>query len=142
MLVALSVFREGSAMSTLESEIQSLIEFLKPALSSSLGETAFDVLAEDRAVTIATDDWSLRIETEPAPVVWLAIDDEPESAAEYDATIERVLTPAGLAALATANSQTDGALSALLTVSGDPFSAWLATWLAQQTADNERMGNG
>ena len=75
MLVALSVFREGSAMSTLESEIQSLIEFLKPALSSSLGETAFDVLAEDRAVTIATDDWSLRIETEPAPVVWLAIDD-------------------------------------------------------------------
>jgi hypothetical protein len=106
-----------------------LVEELSDALSTVLDEDAYDLSMneDDGTVELATDDWTLVLETWPAGIAYLALDDEPETddPAELQALMRQLIGPA-LRPLTTLNAATDGQLAAALTRTSDPLSNTLA----------------
>jgi hypothetical protein len=106
-----------------------LIEELSDTLSTVLEEDAYDLSIDedDGTVELATDDWTLVLETWPAGIGYLALDDEPETddPAELQALMLQLIGPA-LRPLATLNTASDGQLAAALTRTSDPLSNALA----------------
>ncbi|MCC6944724.1 MAG: hypothetical protein IT335_09105 [Thermomicrobiales bacterium] len=116
-------------MSSGESAAQEVVDALSDALREVLGADGFDLLPDDQGMTIAADDWSLRIESDPQAVAWLAVDDEPDDASRYEEAIRETVGAGALGALSRANAAAGHALTALLTAANDPFGLALALML-------------
>ena len=109
------------------------IEELNDALARSLDDDAYDVTVndDDGTIELATDEWTLVIESWPAGIAYLALDDEPD-ASDPDALNEalaQLIGPAR-APLAAVNGSADGQLVAALTRTRDPLSNALARVLS------------
>ena len=106
-----------------------LIEELSDALSTVLEEDAYDLSLneDDGFIELATDEWTLVLETWPAGIAYLAMDDEPESddPAELRALMTNLIGPA-LRPLTAVNTASEGQLAAALTRTSDPLSNVLA----------------
>lgn len=112
--------------------IQRMGEAIEEALSEALSEDDFDVTVDEgnSEATVEADEWTLQLTANAGELAgFLAIDDEPETEAEYAAAWRASLGPAVVAALAEADRQLNGALSAALAASGDPLSAAFAAAL-------------
>lgn len=113
-------------------DTDSLLEFLETNLVAALGENAFDLTMDDDngSIELATDDWTLVLESWPHGIGFLAVDDEPTAAseAELDAAIEAVIG-AALRTLREAESESEGAIVTALTRTTDPMSNGLARLL-------------
>ncbi len=80
---------------------------------------------------VQADDWTLHLEGWPIATAWIAIEQEPESAAAQQAALATTFGHRELAALRNADRRLEGALVARLRTSGDELSARLADLLAQ-----------
>lgn len=116
-------------MRSAEEQIREVTASIEEALTEALGMTEFDILRDDQGVTVAGDEWSLRLESEPALMAWLAIDSEPDNPSEFRKAILTAFTELGLDALGVANRGCDGQIAHLLDSSGDPISVVLADML-------------
>ncbi|MBX3071423.1 MAG: hypothetical protein KF883_13040 [Thermomicrobiales bacterium] len=116
-------------MSSGEFAVQEVVDALSDALREVLGADGFDLLPDDQGMTIAADDWSLRIESGPRAVAWLAVDDEPDDASMFQEAIREIVGAGALGALWRANAAAGHALTALLTAANDPFGLALAAML-------------
>lgn len=105
--------------------IQQMCDVIDEALSEALAEDDFDISIDEgnSEAAIEADEWTLQLTATAGELTgFLAVDDEPEGEAEYAAAWRDALGPAVTAALAEADRQLAGALSAALIASGDPFS--------------------
>ena len=94
----------------------------------------FDVVAgDDGSLDVSTDHWTIHVESGGG---FLAIDDEPEEAGQFAAARRKVMTEKVERALALADRELAGALSAALTASGDPFTLDFVAALANHRADS------
>jgi hypothetical protein len=109
--------------------IQQLCDVIEDALSEALAEDDFDLSIDEgnSEATIEADEWTLQLTANAGELTgFLAIDDEPENETGYAAAWRAALGPTVIAALADADRQLSGALSAALLLSGDPFSGAFA----------------
>ncbi|MBA2247209.1 MAG: hypothetical protein H0W23_03700, partial [Chloroflexia bacterium] len=86
---------------------------------------------EQVEIDVQADDWTLHLEGWPIATAWIAIEQEPESAAAQQAALATTFGHRELAALRNADRRLEGALVARLRTSGDELSARLADLLAQ-----------
>lgn len=122
-------------MATGAPNLQAVIEAVAHAFQAELGEDACDLLADENGTTIAADEWSLRLESRPTPMAWLALDDEPEDIAACGKAIQDVLGDAGMQALVHADVATAGNVQELLRSSGDGLSLELAAMMTTMQGD-------
>jgi len=107
---------------------------VRARLLTVMHEDDFDVVAgEDGALDISTDHWTVHLEH---GVGFLAIDDEPEQPAQFATSRRAVISEQAERALAFADRELNGAISALLTASGDPFTLDFVAALAKHQADD------
>lgn len=101
------------------------------SLEPVLAAEEFDIIPDPAGgVDLATDTWSLHIEE---TIAFLAIDDEPEHPSEFPAVLAALFGGSVTNAIATADRSLDGALTTLLTASGDPLSLAFASSLVTAT---------
>ena len=112
-----------------------LVEELNDLLSGALEDDAFDIALneDDGTIEIATDEWTLVLESWPAGIGYLAMDDEPDTSdpAELQTVMTTLIGPA-LRPLVTINASSDGLLAAALNRTTDPLSNALAGLLLHQ----------
>ena len=107
-------------------------------------QLAFAALIETGEINLATppdagkdetevqaDDWTLHLEGWPITIAWIAVDQEPDSAAEQRAVLDATFDHRSREALRDADRRLEGALVARLRTSGDELSARLADLLAE-----------
>ena len=118
-------------MSNVGMNLEDIVNVLEIALQSVLSEDDVDIVPDEDAQTldISTDDWTVHLELAPKPLAWLAIDDEPNSAAGYEAARKAKMSVEVEAAFAQANARLEGMLASLLRDSHDPFSRHFASVL-------------
>lgn len=106
-----------------------LIEELSDTLAAVLEDDAYDLALneDDGTIELATDDWTLVLESWPAGIAYLALDDEPDTddPERLRAEMTELIGPA-LRPLATLNASSEGQLAAALTRTRDPLSNALA----------------
>ena len=86
--------------------------------------------ADGTEIEIIAEAWTFHLEGWPGqPVAWLALDDEPDTAAERRAALEAAIPGDVLAMLASVDRTLGGAIVAALGATGDPLSAELAMLL-------------
>jgi len=109
-----------------------LIEELNDRFANALDDDAYDITLneDDGTIEVATDDWTLVIESWPAGIAYLALDDEPDTTDpdELRTEMARLIGPA-VGPLAAVNNAADGLLVAALTRTRDPLSIALAAVL-------------
>jgi hypothetical protein len=113
-----------------------IVELLRREMLVKSRPIEFDltVANETGEIQLATDDWTLGIENlATSPSAWIAIDGEPDHPNEYERAREDSFRPHEIAALRRANLAIDGVLADWLNASQDPFSAYMASVLAQET---------
>ncbi|MDP9469863.1 MAG: hypothetical protein M3Q71_04230 [Chloroflexota bacterium] len=113
-------------------DTESLIAALRDSFASLIEADEADVEAGPAfgEVEVVGETWTLHLEGLPeTPRAWLAIDDEPENAAEIRAAREAAVGPEAMAALVRADTVLGGALSCALSESDDPLSLDLAAAL-------------
>jgi hypothetical protein len=110
-----------------------LIRLLTAELGGVLAAEDFDVTAgpAEGELAVDADDWTLHLEGRPAGIAWLAIDDEPDSPADYRTARRAVMDETVERALAAVDRQAGGALTRALIASGDPFTRDFAAALAE-----------
>jgi hypothetical protein len=98
-----------------------VIDVVNARLSAVLAESDYDlVVSDDRSeLDITTDHWTIHLAGGGG---FLAIDDEPAEAADYATARRRAMGEKVERELAAADRELDGAISAALTATGDPFS--------------------
>lgn len=109
--------------------IQQMCEVIEDALSEALAEDDFDLSIDEgnSEAAIEADEWTLQLTANAGELTgFLAIDDEPENETGYTTAWRAALGPTVIAALADADRELSGALSAALLGSGDPFSGAFA----------------
>jgi hypothetical protein len=110
-------------------DAEELIEELNDRFANTLDEDAYDIsLSEDDGtIEVATDDWTLVIESWPAGIAYLALDDEPDTTdPDQLRTAMARLIGAAAGPLTAANNAADGLLIAALIRTRDPLSNALA----------------
>ena len=110
-------------------EIADVVMVLRREMLVDCADDEFDVSVDDEtgAIELATDDWTLQLEGVPEhPIAWFAIDNEPDSAADYPAARYDALRSVEEAALRRANVVLDDLLALALEASGDQFSGHVA----------------
>ena len=114
-------------------DIETYARVIRSHLQAVLGGDEFDVAAgDDGTLDVATDHWTVHLE---AGGGFLAIDDEPEEPAQFAAARRKVLNEKVERALALADRELGGAITAALTASGDPFTLDLVAARSKHTAD-------
>lgn len=113
-------------------DTDSLLDFLETNLVATLGENAFDLTLDEDigSIELATDDWTLVLESWPHGIGFLAVDDEP--AAENEAALDEaiaLLIGSALRPLREAESESEGAIVTALKRTTDPMSNGLARLL-------------
>ncbi len=110
-------------------DAEELIEELNDRFANALEEDAYDISLneDDGTIEVATDDWTLVIESWPAGIAYLALDDEPDTADPdaLHAELTRMIGPAR-GPLTAVNASADGLLVAALIRARDPLSSGLA----------------
>jgi hypothetical protein len=103
-----------------ELRVDEIARVLRTHLLTVMDEDDFDLVigGSDGSLDLSTDDWSIHLEHERG---FLAIDDEPADAASFARSRRAVMSEAVEHALAAADVELGGALSAALTATGDPF---------------------
>lgn len=118
-----------------------LRDALRLAFASLIETGEIDLAIPPDAVNdeteVQADDWTLHLEGWPIATAWIAIDQEPDSAAERRAALDATLDHRELAALRDADRRLEGALVARLRTSGDDLSALLADLLTEFGAARE-----
>ena len=101
-------------------DLQTLTEVLTRHLLTVLKPVDFDIVqsAAGGELDVAADKWTIHFENGTG---FLAIDSEPDEPAAYTTARREVMSEAIERAIATADHELDGALSAALVASGDPF---------------------
>ncbi len=113
-----------------------LTSVLRDAFASLIAADEVDVEAVTASgeVEVVGETWTLHLEGLPETLgAWLAIDDEPENAADIRAAREGAMGTEAMAALVQADARIGGALAAALSVSNDPLSQDLAAALCSPT---------
>ncbi len=113
-------------------DIESLTAALRDAFAPLIeaDEVDIEVGQELGEVEVVAETWTLHLEGLPeAPRGWIAIDDEPENAADIRVAREEAMGTEAMAALVQADSLLGGALRGALTASDDPISVDLAAAL-------------
>ena len=111
---------------------ETFVRIVRAHLLTAMHEDEFDVAAgDDGALDVATDHWTVHLE---AGNGFFAIDDEPEEPAQFAAARRKVLNEKVERALALADRELGGAISAALTASGDPFTLDLVAALVRHAA--------
>jgi hypothetical protein len=113
---------------------ETFVRVIRARLLTVMHEDDFDVVAgEDGALDISTDHWTIHLEHD---VGFLAIDDEPEQPSQFATSRRAVISERVERALAFADGELDGALSAALTASSDPFTLDFVAALSKHQADD------
>jgi hypothetical protein len=112
-----------------EMNADDLIEELNETLAAVFEDDEYDLSLneDDGTIELATDDWTLVLETWPAGIAYLALDDEPDTAEPDKLRAEMIeLIGPALRPLSTLNASSDGQLAAALKRTSDPLSNALA----------------
>lgn len=120
---------------------EAAVPVLRTHLQAVMREGDFDVAADAGSGTldIATDHWTVHLEEGGG---FLAIDDEPEEPARYAAARRAVMSEKVEHALALADRELGGAISSILSASGDPFTLDFVVALASRSGgDGERLAS-
>ena len=110
--------------------IRDLAEDLAGELIDRLGATEIDIENDATGVSIASDEWTMRLEF--AGSAWVAIDREPEDVSQFTAARLQSLGNEVEQLLREINGQREGLLVRLLLKSRDPFSINLAQSLERK----------
>lgn len=112
---------------------ETFVRTTRALLLTVMREDDFDVTSgEDGSLDVSTDHWTVHLESGGG---FLAIDDEPEEPSLYAAARRAVMSERVERALALADRELDGAMSAALAASGDPFTlSFVAALSAHQEA--------
>lgn len=116
--------------------VADIVAALREEMGRELRPVEFDLTVDDETgdIELATDDWTLSIGGVPvAPIAWVAIDAEPESAHEYEKARQDAFRSVEIAALRRADLALDGLLNRALIASDDPFSMYMAGILAAES---------
>ncbi|HQY29656.1 MAG TPA: hypothetical protein PK691_00115 [Thermomicrobiales bacterium] len=114
-------------------DLTAVEQALRQAMLNHAEPGEFDLTTDPptNLIELATDDWTLQVDgSGPELVAWFAIDNEPDTAAEYPAAIHNTLRSAERIALAEADLNLGGVLAAAMQRSGDPLSQFLSKELA------------
>ena len=113
---------------------ETVVCVVRARLLTVMHEDDFDiVVGEDGALDISTDHWTIHLEH---GVGFLAIDDEPEQPSQFATSRRAVLSERTERALAFADRELDGTLSAALTASSDPFTLDFVGAMSKHQVDN------
>lgn len=121
----------SASMPRLEEQLRGILE---PVLASE----DFDIVIDETAssLEVITDDWTLHFENWTGGIAWLALDNEPESPAEYPAAIDSALGHRVMTALWTSNPAFLVSLCTALRAAADPLSHALVNALETTSAGN------
>src|SRR5215207_5051802 len=117
-------------------EVDAWVTALREAMASVHSAADFDVVLSDAGaeLDVMTDEWTLHVEVGSPPVVWLALDVDPETVEEARAARQAVMRTAVDQALARADEDLGGALADALADSHDVLSLDLLAALKTHSA--------
>jgi hypothetical protein len=117
-------------------DLDQLATALDTALRAVLDPEEYDISRGAAGeLDLSTDDWTIHLEGWPTGPAWLAIDDEPDDSAQYEAARRAVMSEAVERALAEADRAVGGALGRALEATDDPFTSALAVSLGTLRRD-------
>lgn len=113
-------------------EIERIISVVRTHLLTVMHEEDFDLApGNDDLLDISTDHWTIHLENGSG---FLAIDEEPADSAAFATSRHAVMSEKVELALAAADRELGGTLSAALAASGDPFTLdFVATLSGRQS---------
>jgi hypothetical protein len=113
-------------------EAADLIEVVRRHLEGVVKTGELDVQAEPVGeCDLFTDDWTLHLDPTGG---FLAIEDEPDTPAAYRAAIQKWMSPAVIAAIASADRELGGEVTARLRATADPLSLEFVSMLTEVAA--------
>ena len=117
-------------------DLDAVVALFERIITPLYGEDEFGVVSDAGlgVVEAMTDDWTLYVECRPKGLAWLALDVEPESAAEARTLRTEVMGPNVVRALSDVDLLLDGALSAALAATDDLLSTELVAAMAEVRA--------
>lgn len=127
-------------MPSLDPADHPLVGALQEAFGALVAEGAVDIVmveddAEQDAVEVQADEWTLHLEGWPVGTAWIALDADVSSPEEYRSTLEGALSEEDLAALSELDEALAGDIARSLAESGDELSIALAAMVEADVED-------